>query len=73
MDVRSETKDKIGNEHIRLTTRVTQAYKKITERLLNWYGHVMSGDEEHILMKVLRTDIPWKRKRGRSKTRANVT
>ena len=62
-------KDKIRNEHIRGTTRVAQASKKITERRLNWYGHVMRRDGEHILRKVLRADIPGKRKRGRPKTR----
>ena len=31
-------KDKIRIEHIRGTTRVAQASKKITERRLNWYG-----------------------------------
>ena len=51
-------KDKIRNEHIRGTTRATQASIEITERRLNWYGHVMRRDEEHILRKVLRTDIP---------------
>ena len=50
-------KDKIRNEHIRGTTRVAQASKKITERSLIWYGHVM------------RADIPGKRKRGRLKKR----
>ena len=62
-------KDKITNEHIRETTRVVQASKKITERRLNWYGHVMRRDGEHILRKVLRADIPGKRKRGRPKTK----
>ena len=62
-------KDKIRNEHIRGTTRVAQASKKITERRLNWYGHVMRRDGEHILRKVLRADIPGKWKRGRPKTR----
>ena len=62
-------KDKIGNEHIRGTTRVAQDSKKITERRLNWYGHVIRRDDEHILRKVLRADIPGKRKRGRPKTR----
>ena len=38
---------KIRNEHIRGTTRVTQASEKITERRLNLYGHVMRRDEEH--------------------------
>ena len=37
---------------------MAQASKKITERRLNWYGHVMTRDEEHILRKVLRADIP---------------
>ena len=66
-------KDKIRNEHIRGTTRVAQASKKITERRLNWYGHVMKRDGEHILRKVLKADrpigLPGKSKRGRPKTR----
>ena len=52
--------DKIRSEHIRGTTIVAQASKKITERRLNWYGHVMRRDGEHILRKVLRADIPGK-------------
>ena len=62
-------KNKIRNEHIRGTTRVAQASKNITERRLNWYGHVMRRDGEHILRRVLRADMPGKRKRGRPKTR----
>ena len=38
-------KDKIRSEHILGTTRVAQASKKITKRLLNWYGHVMRRDK----------------------------
>ena len=34
-------KYKIRNEHIRGTTKVVQASRKITERRLKWYGHVM--------------------------------
>ena len=48
---------------------VVQALKKITKRRLNWFGHVMRRDEEYIQRKVLRADIPRKRKRGRPKTR----
>ena len=44
----------------------------ITGRQLNWYGHVMRRDEEHVTSKVLRADIPGKRKRGRPKTRREV-
>ena len=60
-------KDKIRNEHIRGTTIVTQASKKITERRSNCYGHVMH-DEAPILRKVLTTDTLGKRKTGQPKT-----
>ena len=55
-------KDKIRNEHIRGTTRVAQASKKITERRLIWYGHVMRRDGEHILRKVLRAEYTREKK-----------
>ena len=42
-------RDKIRNDHIRGTTRVVQASKKITEKRLKWYGHVSRMKEEHIL------------------------
>ena len=45
------------------------ASKKITERRLHWYGHVMGRYGEHILRKVLRAYISGKIKRGRPKTR----
>ena len=35
-------RDKIRNEHIIGTTRVVQTSKKITEKRLKWYGHVVS-------------------------------
>ena len=40
---------------------VTHASKQVTDRRLNWYGHVMRRDGEHILRKVLRADRPGKR------------
>ena len=73
MDVRRDTQRQIRNEHIRETTIVEQASKKIMERRLTWYGHVMRRDEEHILRKMLITDIPEKRKIGRPKTRWKET
>ena len=59
-------KDKIRNEHIRGTTRVAQASKQITERRLNWYGHLMRRDGEHILRKVFKADIPLREKEERT-------
>ena len=60
---------KIQNEHIRGTTRVVQASKKITEKLLKWYGHVRRMKEEHIVRRMLDVDIPRKRRRGRPNLR----
>ena len=33
--------DKIRNERIRRTTKVGEITKKVQERRLKWYGHVM--------------------------------
>ena len=62
-------KDKIRNEHIRGTTKVVQASRKITERRLKWYGHVMRMEEDHVVRRVMTKAIPGKRKRGWPKTR----
>ena len=62
-------KDKIRNEHIRGTTKVVQASRKITERRLKWYGHVMRMEEDHVVRRVMTKAIPGKRNRGRPKTR----
>ena len=53
-------KGNIRNEHLRGTTIAAHASKKITERMSNMYGQVMSRHEKRILMKVFRTDIPGK-------------
>ena len=52
----------IRNEHIRGTTRVVQASKKIKEKRLKQYGHVRRMKEEHIVRRMLDVDIPGKRR-----------
>ena len=51
-------KDKIRNEHIRGTTKVVQASRKITEIRLKWYGHVMRMEEDHVVRRVMTKAIP---------------
>ena len=53
-------RDKIRNEHIRGTTRVVQAPKKITEKRLKWYGHLRRMKEENIVRRMLDVNIPGK-------------
>ena len=62
-------RDKIRNVHIRGTTRVVQASKKITEKRLKWYGHVRRMKDEHIVRRMLDVDIAGKRIRGRPSLR----
>ena len=57
-------KDKIRNEHIRGTTKVAQASRKITERRLKWYGHVMRMEEDHVVKRVMAKAIPGKGREG---------
>ena len=62
-------RDTIRNEHIRGTTRVVQASKKIIEKRLKWYGHVRRMKEEHIVRRMFDVDIPGKRRRGQPNLR----
>ena len=43
--------DKIINERIRGTTKVGEIIKKVQERRLKWYGHVMRREEHYIYRK----------------------
>ena len=54
--------DKIRNERIRGSTKVGEITKKVQERRLNWYGHVMGIANE-------RGPLQRRRKRGRPKKR----
>ena len=37
-----------------------QASRKITERRLKWYGHVMRMEEDHVVRRVMTKAIPGK-------------
>ena len=48
MDVRSYEAGKIRNERIRGTTKMGEITKKVHERRLKWYGHVMRREEHYL-------------------------
>ena len=52
------------SEIIRGTTKVVQASRKITERSLKWYGHVMRMEEDHVVRRVMTEAIPGKGREG---------
>ena len=62
-------KDKIKNEHIRSAVKVERLEMKMREGRLRWYGHVMRRDQEYVGRKMIKMELPGKRKRGRPKRR----
>ena len=61
--------DKIRNEYIRGTAQVGRFGEKTREARLRWYGHVLRKDDGYIGRRMLRMELPGKRKRGRPKRR----
>lgn len=61
--------DKIRNERIRGTTGVGEISKKLQERRLNWYGHVIRSDEDHIGRRSLKMEVEGRRRRGKPRRR----
>ena len=61
--------DKIKNEFIRGTAKVRQIGDKVREARLMWYGHVQRRNAEYIGKRILCSELPEKRRRGRPKTR----
>ena len=56
-------KDKIRNEYIRGTVKVERLGMKMKEGRLRWYGHVMRRDQEYEGRKMMKMELPGKRKR----------
>ena len=61
--------DKIRNEYIRGTAQVGKFGEKTREARLRWYGHLRRKDDGYIGRRMLRIELPGKRKRGRPKRR----
>ena len=62
-------KDKIRNEYVRGTAKVGRLGMKMREGRLRWYGYVMRRDQEYVGKKMMKMELPGKRKRGRPKRR----
>ena len=62
-------KEKIRNEYITGTVKVEQLGMKMRKSRLRWYGHVMRRDQEYIGRKMMKMELPGKRKRERPKRR----
>ena len=61
--------DKIRNERIRRTTKVVEITKKLQERRMKWYGHVIRREEHYVGRMAMVMQVQGRRKRGRPKRR----
>ena len=61
--------DKIRNEKIRGSTKVGEISKKVQERRMRWYGHVVRRDEEYVGKRSMGIEVQGSRRRGRPKKR----
>ena len=61
--------DTIRNERIRRTTKVGEITKKVQERRLKWYGHVMRREERNVGRRVMVMKVQGRRERGKPKRR----
>ena len=61
--------DKIRNERIRRTTNVGEITKKVKERRLKWYGHMMRREEHYVGRRAMVMKVQGRKKRGRPKRR----
>ena len=55
--------DKSRNEYIRGTAQVGRFGEKTREAILRWYGHVLRKYDGYIGRRMLRMELPGKRKR----------
>ena len=55
--------DKIRNERIRGKTKVGEIRKKVQERRLKWYGHVMRREENYVGRRVMVIQVGEKEER----------
>ena len=47
------------------TTKVGEIIKKVQERRLKWYGHVMRRDEHYVGRRAVEMKVQGRKKRGR--------
>ena len=62
-------RDRIKNDYIRGTVKVTEITKKMQERRLRWFGHVMRKEEESVCRRVMKMEVPGRRRRDRPRKR----
>ena len=58
-------KDKIRNEYVRGTAKITKLGDKLWNARLRWYRHVKRREEDYVGKRMMEMAVPGRRKRGR--------
>lgn len=61
--------NKVRNDFIRGTVKVSQINKKVQEGRLRWFGHIRRGSDEYVSRKVEEMTIGRKKRRGKPRIR----
>ena len=61
--------DRIENQEIRKRMKVTELHKKVQEKRLRWYGHVIRHEDSHVVKRALNLEVEGRRRRGRPQRR----
>ena len=64
-------RDRVRNEHIRGSVKVTEVSKKVQEARLRWFGHIMrrEDEEQHVAREAMIMEVEGIRRRGRPRVR----
>ena len=62
-------KDKIKNDYVRGTAKISKLGGKLRNARLRWYGHIKSREEDYVGKRMMEIAVPGVRKRGRPRRR----
>ncbi|XP_063863902.1 uncharacterized protein LOC135102550 [Scylla paramamosain] len=62
-------RDKVRNNFIRGTAKVTEVTKKVQERRMRWFGHIKRREEGYVGRRILDMEMEGRRRRDRPKKR----
>ena len=61
--------DRVKNEQVRGSVKVSEASLRVQEARLRWYGHLLRRNEQHVTREVMEMEVNGTQKRGRPRIR----
>ena len=64
-------KDKIRNEYVRGTAKITKLGDKLRNERLRWYGHIKRREEDYVGKRMMEMAVPGRRKNRKAKKKVD--